>query len=84
MSNEEPARYLIVTLEQLADGYLEKIGMFITKKDYIYVRRYDEGAAVVYNPEWIRYVNSQGKQAMIQSGHGKEERDRPAVSDELT
>lgn len=49
-TNEIP-EYLVVSREQLSNGYFEKIGSLIIQKSYRVIKKLDDGAFVVRNPQ---------------------------------
>ena len=55
MNNDEPEKFRIVTMGQLAEGYMEKDGAFIRNRPYRIVGPTNDGNVIVYNPAWLAW-----------------------------
>ena len=56
--NEEPPYQLVITPEQKEEGWLERIGCFIQRQDYVVIRKVDKSNNyVVINPAWLMWKN---------------------------
>lgn len=53
--HSEPAKELIVTPQQFADGWLEKDDQFIRERPYQLIRKLPDGNFVVVSPEWTHW-----------------------------